>query len=283
MDQDTRNTNIGVFDSGFGGIHILRSIVKKLPRYNYIYLGDTARAPYGTRSQETIYEFTRQAVEFLFQKDCGIVILACNTASTVALRKLQQEFVPKFYPDRKVLGVLIPAIEEAIDLTQNGRIGVLATEATVASCAFPVQLEKAAKILGDDRKLKIFQQSAPLLVPIVETIDKHPQATKMILQKYLAPLTKKKIDTLILGCTHYGILEKEIKKVIGPKIHVVSEANVVAGKLVDYFARHPEIESKILRSGTTRFFTTDLTERFRILGGKFFGKKITPEKATLHN
>ena len=266
---------IGVFDSGFGGIGILRGIVKKMPEYDYIYLGDTARTPYGTRSQETIYEFTKQAVDFLFSKNCELIIFACNTVSAGALRRIQQEYLPTKYPGKNVLGVLKPASESAVAMTKNNRIGVIATEATVRSRAFETQL----KI--EKRGVRVFQKATNLLVPIVEALEKHPKATELILMQYLKPLIAKKIDTLILGCTHYGFLEKEIRKIIGTKIKIVSEEKIIPGKLQNYLKRHKEMDSKLSKSGTVTFYSTDLTEKFRILGSKFFGKKIAVNKASL--
>ncbi|MFH1188249.1 MAG: glutamate racemase [bacterium] len=266
---------IGVFDSGFGGINILRGIVKSLPQYNYIYLGDTARTPYGTRSKEVVYEFTKQAVDFLFQKNCELIILACNTASSDALRKIQQEYLPEQYPNRRVLGVLIPATEEAITKTKNKRVGVIATEGTVRSGAFERELKKL------DPEIKVFQKACPLLVPLVESGEEASQAARLIVQTYLEPLNKKHMDTLILGCTHYGILEKTIKNVVGGDVDVVSEARVVPKKLKDYLKRHPEIEKKIGKNGTVEFYSSDLTDTFTTLGSKFFGKKISAKKITL--
>ncbi len=271
-------TKIGVFDSGFGGIDVLRNIVHVLPQYDYVYLGDSARAPYGTRSQDIIYEFTRQAVEYLF-KECDFVILACNTASTVALRRIQQELIPQKYPDKKVLGVLIPAVEEALSLTR-GTIGLIATEATVASNAFPIQFEKTALQQGCAVPT-VVQKATPLLVPIVEASDKHDEATLLIVRDYLQPVIEAGIDTLVLGCTHYGLLEKQIRAVVGPNIKIVSGARVVPEKLAAYLHRHPEIEKKLSRGGTVRFLTTDLTDRFKTLSSVFFGKEIHPEKVTL--
>ena len=266
---------IGVFDSGFGGIDILRGFVKELPEYDYLYLGDTARTPYGTRSRETIFAFTKQAVDFLFAQRCELIIFACNTASSDALRKIQQEYVPKHYPGKKVLGVLIPAAEAAREETKNKRMGVIATEGTVASMAFPRELAKL------DPQVKVFQQACPLLVPLVETGEHKTEAARMILQKYLDPLLKKKIDTLILGCTHYGILEKQIKALLPPGISIISEARVAPKKLKNYLKRHPEIETKLSKGKTAEFYSTDLTKRFTLLGSRFFGKKFQAKKATL--
>lgn len=271
-----KKDSIGVFDSGFGGLTILRGLTKELPEYNYIYLGDTARTPYGSRSQEIIYDFTRQAVDFLFKQNCTLVILACNTASSEALRRIQQEHLPKFHPNKKVLGVIIPAAEAAIKKTKNGRIGVIATEQTVASKTFIRELRKL------DPKISVFQSSCPLLVPIIETGEHQSKIIDIVLRKYLAPLLKKKIDTLILGCTHYGIIEKKIYAIIGKDIHVISEASVVAKKLQDYLKHHPEVAIGLEKKRARTFYSTDLTEKFKRLGGQFFGQKIFVKKALLN-
>jgi glutamate racemase len=270
-----RKKLIGVFDSGFGGINILRGIVKELPAYSYLYLGDTARIPYGTRSPEIVYEFTRQAVDFLFARNCELIIFACNTASSSALRKIQQDYVPKYYPDKKVLGVLIPAAEEAVARTRNKRIGVMATEGTVRSASFLRELMKI------DRRVKIFQNPCPLLVPIVEAGEQNSKIVAVILEQYLKPLRKRHVDTLILGCTHYEIFRNKIRRIIGPHVFLVSEEHVVPKKLKQYLMRHPEIEKKLQKKGTVRFYSTDLTEKFTFLGSKFFGKRIKAQKVSL--
>lgn len=267
--------HIGVFDSGFGGIHILRSIVKRLPQYDYIYLGDTARTPYGTRSKEVVYEFTKQAVDFLFGKQCDLIILACNTASSDALRKIQQEHLPKKYPKKNVIGVLIPAAEEAVRVTEGGRIGVIATEGTVRSGAFVRELTKL------DPKIKVFQNPAPLLVPIVEAGEHASKITTQILKQYLRPLIEKNIDTLVLGCTHYGILEKKIREVIGTEIQIVSEARIVPKKFDGYLLRHHEFQKELGQNGTVQFYSTDSTDAFVRLGKRFFGRKIEAQRAEL--
>jgi glutamate racemase len=266
---------VGVFDSGFGGINVLRGIVKELPQYSYLYLGDTARTPYGTRSKDVVYEFTRQAVDFLFANGCELIIVACNTASSDALRKIQREYLPKRHPGKNVLGVLIPAAEVAAQKTVNKKIGVIATEGTVGSRAFIRELTKL------DPKIKVFQNACPLLVPIVEAGEEHSPATELMLEKYLLPLKKKKIDALILGCTHYGILERQIKKIVGGRVAIISEASVVPKKLRDYLARHPEIERRLKKDGNVRFCTTDLTGKFTRLGSRFFGRKIKVKKVAL--
>jgi glutamate racemase len=275
MPQNIRTQSIGVFDSGFGGLSILRGIVKELPDYDFVYLGDTARVPYGTRSPEVVYEFTRQAVEFLLTKNCGLVILACNTASSDALRGIQREYLPKWFPDRNVLGVLIPAVEEAVGRTRNGRVGVLATSGTVRSGAFVREIFKL------DSKMHVFQNACPMLVPLVEAGEERSPATEHFLKQYLKPLLVKKIDTLILGCTHYGMLERRIRKLVGKNVRVISEANVVARKLRGYLDRHPERERTLGRNGARTFYSTDITENFETLGKRFFGERIKVEKVNL--
>jgi len=252
----------------------LSYIVKTLPQYDYIYLGDTARTPYGTRSSETVFNFTRQAVEFLFKNGCWLIILACNTASSEALRRIQQEYLARHYPKRRVLGVIIPAAEEAAKISKKC-VGVVATEGSVKSGTFVKELKKIKP------ELKIFQQACPLLVPIVEAGEENSPAAELILKNYLFPLIKKRIDTLILGCTHYGVLEQKIKKMVGKKVEVVNEGKIVAEKLKDYLARHPEIKQKLGKNSKIKFYTTDLTDKFRMLGSKFFGKKIVPERINL--
>lgn len=252
----------------------MRYIVKKLPQYNYIYLGDTARTPYGTRSQEIVFEFTKEAVDFLFKQNCWLIVLACNTASSRALRKIQQEFLPKHYPDRRVLGVIIPAAEEAVK-EAKARVGVIATEGSVYSGTFVKEIKKLSP------KLKVFQQACPLLVPLVEAGEEGLEAADLILKDYLKPLVGKKIDTLILGCTHYGTLENKIKKIVGKKINIINEGRILAEKLKDYLERHKEIETLIGKDSKIKFYTTDLTDKFRILGSQFFGRKIKPQKISL--
>ncbi len=262
---------IGVFDSGLGGLHILRSIVRTLPQYDYVYLGDTARAPYGHRSQETIYEYTKQAVDFLFNRDCGIIIIACNTSSSEALRKIQD----KYGAEKKVLGVIIPAAEEAVRKTKSRRIGIIATASTVASNKFIRELAKL------DPDIRVFQQECPLLVPLIEAGEHNSRETETILKKYLTPLLHRKIDTLILGCTHYGILERRIRKIIGPDIALVSEARVVPKKLEIYLEKHSELEKTLSKKSVIHFYSTDGTDSFKILGSKLFGRPIRVKKAVL--
>ncbi len=266
---------IGVFDSGFGGLEILKEIVKMLPQYDYIYLGDSARAPYGSRSQKLIYSFTEQGVDFLFKRGCELIILACNTVSSEALRKIQQEYLPNHYPQKRVLGVIIPAAEEGIELTKNNRIGVIATQGTVASGAFKRELKKLKS------EVKVFQKACPLLCPIIEEGEQNHNVLRAALENYLPPLTEKNIDVLILGCTHYGLLKDKINAVIGDNIKLVSEGKIVAEKLKDYLKRHSEIRKELTKNSRTEFLTTDLTDKFRILGSQFFGTPIAPKKVII--
>lgn len=253
----------------------MRSLVRALPHYDYVYLGDTARAPYGDRSQETIYEFTEQAVAFLFENDCELIIVACNTASSEALRKIQQEYLPRYAPLKKVLGVLIPAAEEAMARSSDRRIGVIATQGTVASGAFIRELAKF------DPEVQVFQNACPLLVPLVEAGEQNSSEMETILKRYLTPLLHKKIDTLILGCTHYGILEKKIRTIIGPNIGIVSSEGAVPKKLENYLEKHPDLEALLGKQSSIRFFSTDQTDNFKLLGSELFGRDIDVEKAVL--
>lgn len=274
---------IGIFDSGFGGLEVLKSIVNELPEYKYIYLGDTARTPYGNRSQEVIYNFTKQAVDFLFSKGCELIILACNTASSEALRKIQKQYLPDNFPEKKVLGVLMPAAERAVEVTKNRRIGVIGTESTVNSKSFVTEINKLAP------ETEVFQQPCPLLVPIVESGETETKIAELTLEKYLTPLIKKNIDTLVLGCTHYGLLEKKIKEITKDRVNLVTEGKIVAEKLKEYLERHPEITNKLTHfsslevgnSPKIEFLTTDLIEKFEELGKEFFGERIYAKKAVL--
>ncbi|MBI5458017.1 glutamate racemase [Candidatus Kaiserbacteria bacterium] len=265
---------IGFFDSGFGGLHVLRGITKRLPGYDYIYLGDSARAPYGPRSSEEVYAYTKQGVEFLFAHGAELVVLACNTASSEALRKIQQEYLREGSP-KKVLGVLIPFAEAAAARTKNKRVGVMATEGTVRSDAFKREITKA------DSTIQVSQQACPLLVPLVEAGEQDSARADELIRGYVAPLLEKNIDTLVLGCTHYGILEGKIRAAVGPDIKIISEEDVMPDGLASYLNRHPEVEQRVEKKGTVRFYCTGDTKAFNTLGTVFFEKAVEAEQVTL--
>lgn len=255
---------IGVFDSGLGGLIVTKAIRKMMPEYDYVYFGDTKRVPYGNKSHEAVYEFTKEAIDCLFRKEnCAIVIVACNTASARALRQIQQEYLPKNFKDKKVLGVLIPAAEEA---SKYKRIGVLATLGTVASRTFPIEIKK----LNDE--VKIFQNPAPMLVPLIEEGER--ELAKPFLLKYLKPLINKKIDALVLGCTHYPIIKKEIREIVPKNIKVISQDEIIPKKLKEYLSQHPEIAGKLSRNKSVKIITTDKTQNMDNLVKKWFGGSI---------
>lgn len=255
---------------------MLKEFLKTLPNYDYIYLGDNARAPYGDKSAEVIYRYTSQAVDFLFKAGCELIIIACHTASAKALRKIQQEYLIKNYPSKKVLGVVVPIVEEAVKLSRYHKLGVIGTAATINSGVYKKELEK----LRCD--LKIFEQACALLVPLAEEGWAEKPETRMILKKYLRPLKVKEIDTLILGCTHYPLFMKDISRIMGKNVKIVNPAAVVAEKLKDYLRRHGELEKKLGKNGKLVFYTTDDVIKFKELGQKFLGRSINQvEKAEL--
>ena len=270
-----RPGSIGVFDSGFGGLNTLRHLVVKLPAYDYVYLADSARAPYGPRPPEEIYTFAKEAVDFLFARGCELIIFACNTASSDALHLIQTEYMPKRYPARRVLGVLIPLSEAAVATSKNKKVGILATEGTVRSGAFNRELGKL------DPSVEIFQQAAPLLVPLIEAGEYASANIDNALRHDLRPLVGQGIDTLVLGCTHYDILKGQIEKIVGPGISVISEGPLVAEKLEAYFLRHPEREQRLGTGGERKFYSTDTTGKFSALGGVFFGQPLRAEEVIL--
>jgi len=260
------NNLIGVFDSGLGGLSVLKKFLSNVPGYSYIYLGDNARVPYGNKSPETIYNYTVEAVDFLFKQNCHLVIIACNTASAQALRKLQQEWLPKHYPNRRVLGVIKPLAEAAAN-NNFKKIGIIGTTATINSETYPKEIHEL------NSKLKVYGQAAPLLVPLIEDGRINNPETKLILESYLKPLQVKKIDSLILACTHYPHLEKEIKKILGENVVVPDTGKIIAASLTDYLIRHKEL--KITKTKTTcDFYTTDNPKMFKDLAEKFLGQKI---------
>lgn len=277
---------IGIFDSGYGGLTILDGIRKRMPEYDYIYLGDNARAPYGTRSFDVVYEFTLQAVQKLFSLGCPLVILGCNTASAKALRSIQQNYLPRYAPDRRVLGVIRPTAEVVGELSHTRHIGVLATEGTIKSQSYTLEIEKlhpGATVVG---------QACPMWVPLVENneFDK-PGADYFVkdsLQKLLAqdPL----IDTIILGCTHYPLLLDKINQQLAQlsaansqfsSIKVIPQGQYIAASLEDYLHRHPEMAERLTRGGTCQYFTTESSSKFRESASLFLHDDVVAQRITL--
>ena len=259
---------IGFFDSGFGGLTILKEVVKALPEYSYIYLGDNARTPYGSCSNEIIYQYTCEGVEELFARGATLVVLACNTSSAVALKKIQQEYLPKFHPNKKVLGIITSTAEELVGVAD---IGIFATEATVFSDVY------RAEILKINPEASIIQQSCPLLVPIIEA-GEFDQLERAV-AKYVEELFRKNenIKVVILGCTHYAIVEDIFRKFIPDKVAIISQGEIVAKKLKDYLRRHGEIENVLEKKRQRNFLTTENSPHVQSLAQLFYGKEINLE------
>lgn len=264
------NGPIGVFDSGYGGLTVLKEIVKKLPRYNYIYLGDNARAPYGPRSFETVYHYTLECVMWFFKQNCPLVILACNTASAKALRTIQQNDLPVIAPGNKVLGVIRPTTERIGEFTKTGAVGVLGTNGTVQSKSYLIEIEKFFP------EIEVYQEACPMWVPLVENREYENEGADFFVKKNLQNLLGKSeyIDTILLGCTHYPLLKNKIQEFLPAGISIVSQGNIVAASLADYLNRHPEIEERCCKSGEVTFYTTDSAEDFDVNGSLFFGEEI---------
>lgn len=268
---------IGVFDSGYGGLTILSKIREALPEYDYIYLGDNARTPYGTRSFEIVYEFTLQAVNKLFEMGCHLVILACNTASAKALRTIQMNDLPNIDPDRRVLGVIRPTAECIGSMTQTRHVGILATAGTIKSESYPLEVHK----LFED--IKVSGEACPMWVPLVENNEANSEGADFFIRKYIDNLLAKdrQIDTLVLGCTHYPILLPKIQKFIPQGVKVVAQGEYVATSLKDYFHRHPEMDMKCTREGKCRFYTTEAEDKFIESASMFLNENITVQRITL--
>ncbi len=268
---------IGVFDSGFGGLTVMKEILKILPEHDYMYLGDQAHVPYGPRSKETIKRFCKKNIQFLFDRGAQIIIIACNSATTAALPYLQKE-----YPDKHILGVVIPAAEKALESSRSGVIGVVGTSATIRSLVYNKEIIKAANKLynKEDKKycdkIKIFSNACPLLVPLTEERWHKKPETKMIMRKYLRRLKDAHIDTLILGCTHYPILEREFKRVMGRNCRIINASREQALALKRYILEHPDIG--LSKNSSRVFYTTDCKDKFIELGSIFLGQPINNAK-----
>jgi glutamate racemase len=268
---------IGVFDSGYGGLTVLKEIVHKLPEYDYIYLGDNARSPYGTRSYDVVYQFTLESVNKLFAMGCHLVILACNTASAKALRTIQQKDLPKIDPTRRVLGVIRPSAEEIGHYTKTNKIGVLGTPGTVNSNSYKMEIGKLFP------SVRVFQEACPMWVPLIENNEYNSPGADYFVKRDLDNLLHQdpEIDTIILGCTHYPLLRSKIKQYLPPHIKLISQGSIVAQSLKDYLRRHPEMEDQCSKNGTRKFFTTDTPDIFDLRASIFFDQEVRSEHLVL--
>lgn len=268
---------IGVFDSGYGGLTIYSEIHRLMPEYDYIYLGDNARAPYGTRSFDVVYEFTRQAVRYLFRSGCQLVILACNTASAKALRSIQQIDLPTMDPRRRVLGIIRPTVECVGDVTKSRHVGVLATEGTIKSMSYPLEIRK----LFPD--ITVVGSACPMWASLVEADEHRNPGADYFVKRDIEQLLSRDpdIDTIILGCTHYPLLLDKIKQYVPKGINVLTQGTAVATALQNYLLRHPEIEQLCTKGGDTCFYTTESGERFREQASKFLNRDLHAQNITL--
>ncbi len=268
---------IGIFDSGYGGLTILESIRSTLPDYDYIYLGDNARTPYGTRSFEVVYRYTWEAVRYLFDHDCALVILACNTASAKALRSIQQNELLQYCPDRRVLGVIRPTAEMIGSVTQSRHVGILATEGTIASRSYVLEIEK----LFPD--ITVHGKACPMWVPLIENNEHHTTGADYFVRKYIDDLfaVNSSIDTIILGCTHYPLLYNTIAKAVPDGVKIVCQGDIVAQSLADYLHRHTEIEEKCTKNGTIQFLTTEQEDKFSRSASIFLNHNVNAQHITL--
>lgn len=268
---------IGVFDSGYGGLTVLKEIVNRLPQYDYIYLGDNARAPYGNRSFETVYHYTLQCVQWFFDQGCSLVILACNTASAKALRTIQQNDLPKMAPGKRVLGVIRPTTEVIGNYSESKSVGILATNGTVTSNSYPIEIEKFFP------NLSVTQEACPMWVPLVENNEYQSHGADFFIKKNLTHIFSidPKIDVILLACTHYPLLKEKIKEYLPVGVKLISQGEIVADSLSGYLARHPEIEIKCSKNGHRSFYTTDSTEDFDNHGTQFYGQIIQSKHVDL--
>jgi glutamate racemase len=257
-------------DSGYGGLTVLKEIVAQLPQYDYLYLGDNARAPYGTRSFETVYQYTLECVQWFFKQSCPLVILACNTASAKALRTIQQNDLPKIDGNKRVLGVIRPTTEIIGNFTNTNKIGILGTNGTVESDSYPIEIKKSFPTV------KVYQQACPVWVPLVENNEYNSAGADYFVKKDIDSLLSQSvdIDTILLACTHYPLLIDKIKQFVPEGLTIVSQGEIVAKSLQDYLIRHPEIEEKCSKTGKLAFYTTDSAEDFDNHAAIFFGKLL---------
>jgi glutamate racemase len=268
---------IGVFDSGYGGLTVLREIVEKLPQYDYLYLGDSARSPYGNRSFETVYHYTLQCVQWFFEQGCSLVILACNTASAKALRTIQQNDLPVIGPGKRVLGVIRPTAEIIGTFSETQCAGILATHGTVASDSYPMEIAKFFPAL------KVYQEACPMWVPLVENNEHNKHGADFFIKKNLHNIFEKgpTIDVILLACTHYPLLKEKIEEYLPIGVKLISQGEIVAKSLTDYLKRHPELEIICSKNGERTFYTTDAVEDFDAHATTFFGGRVRSKHVDL--
>lgn len=274
----TKNKPIGVFDSGYGGLTVLSELHKKMPDHDFLYLGDNARAPYGPRSFEVVYEFTLEAVKYLFSQGCELVVLACNTASAKALRNIQQKDLPASFPGKKVLGVIRPSTEVIGEFTQTNHVGILATEGTVKSESYVIEIAKFSP------ETVVYQHACPMWVPLIENNRHNTEAGKSFIKEDIDILLQKdpKIDTIILACTHYPILIDYLESIVPAHVRIISQGPIIAEKLVDYLDRHPEIEDQCSKNGQLRFLTTENAAVFNANASQLLEMEIQAEHVKIN-
>src|SRR5262245_18501004 len=268
---------IGVFDSGYGGLTVLREIIHKLPQYDYLYLGDNARAPYGNRSFDTVYHYTLECVQWFFEQGCSLVILACNTASAKALRTIQQNDLPRIAPDKRVLGVIRPTAEIIGNFSETNEVGILATNGTVVSESYPMEISKFFP------EVNVFQEACPMWVPLIENNEHTHHGADFFVRKNMHDLFEKgeNIDVVLMACTHYPLLREKIEEYLPVGVKLVSQGEIVADSLADYLQRHTEIETRCSRKGQREFYTTDATADFDNHATVFFGGPVSSKHIDL--
>ncbi|HTF30852.1 MAG TPA: glutamate racemase [Flavitalea sp.] len=269
---------IGIFDSGYGGLTVMKEIVKKLPQYDYLYLGDNARAPYGPRSFDTVYRYTLECVKWFFSMNCSLVILACNTASAKALRTIQQNDLPLLGPGKRVIGVIRPTTETIGLRTNSGHVGILATAGTVNSGSYLIEIEKFFP------SVKVSQEACPIWVPLIENNEHQSPGAEYFIRKHVQNLLAKdsRMDTILLACTHYPLIQNQIEAIVPQNVKVISQGEVVAEKLADYLQRHPELEVNISRASNRKFYTTDSTDDFDKHAEVFYNAAVKSSHLSLH-
>jgi glutamate racemase len=271
--MNKKTAPIGIFDSGYGGLTVMKDIVEELPQYDYLYLGDNARSPYGSRSFETIYDYTLECVKYLFNQDCHLIILACNTASAKALRNIQQNDLPQLAPERRVLGVIRPTAEVIGEYSKTGHVGVLGTRGTTSSESYVIEIQNQYP------ELEVYQEACPMWVPLVENQEYDSPGADYFVKQHIEGILSQsaKIDTLLLACTHYPLLMEKIKQFSPDGMTILSQGEIVADSLADYLQRHPEIADQCTKTSSRRFMTTDSTEDFDAHANFFWGDEINSE------